>query len=150
MQVHCAHLTSGWRQNRQCFLADSTRANEFDQHRAPIEPSGPVCEPQSCRHQRNKVLRLDLKSKKENTTPVGVIHLVMRSPAGRLVEVRATVTDSPAPTEPVPYPPVAYGASPGGRTLPIPIVSSGNWPTLYLPGRITEADWKQMMTFWRR
>lgn len=32
-----------------------------------------------------------------------------------------------------------------GRALPIPIMGSDQWPTLYLPGRITEADWTQMM-----
>lgn len=32
-----------------------------------------------------------------------------------------------------------------GRALPIPIMGSDEWPTLYLPGRITEADWNQMI-----
>jgi hypothetical protein len=35
--------------------------------------------------------------------------------------------------------------SPAGRALPIPISGSDQWPTLYLPGRITEDDWNQMI-----
>lgn len=41
--------------------------------------------------------------------------------------------------------PAAPVTSPTGRALPIPIASSEQWPTLYLPGRITEADWVQMI-----
>lgn len=38
-----------------------------------------------------------------------------------------------------------YAPAPGGRALPIPIGGSDQWPTLYLPGRISEADWTQMI-----
>lgn len=34
---------------------------------------------------------------------------------------------------------------PGGRVLSIPISGSDQWPTLHLPGRISEADWQQMI-----
>jgi hypothetical protein len=47
-----------------------------------------------------------------------------------------------APARPTPVAPVS---GPAGRALPIPIASSDQWPTLYLPGRITEADWTQMI-----
>jgi hypothetical protein len=38
-----------------------------------------------------------------------------------------------------------YGPTPGGRALSIPISGSDQWPTLYLPSRISEADWTQMI-----
>lgn len=32
-----------------------------------------------------------------------------------------------------------------GRSIPLPILSTTEWPVLLLPGRITEADWNQML-----
>ncbi len=45
----------------------------------------------------------------------------------------------------VPETVTTYVPSPSGRALPIPIMGSDQWPTLYLPSRISEADWNQMI-----
>jgi hypothetical protein len=42
-------------------------------------------------------------------------------------------------------PVTTYAPTPTGRALPIPIMGSDQWPTLYLPRRLSEADWNQMI-----
>lgn len=49
------------------------------------------------------------------------------------------------PSRRVPDGATTHAPSPAGRALPIPIMGSDEWPVLYLPGRITEADWNQMI-----
>jgi hypothetical protein len=51
----------------------------------------------------------------------------------------------PAPTRRVAEAVTTYAPTPSGRALPIPISGSDQWPTLYLPRRISEADWNQMI-----
>jgi hypothetical protein len=67
-------------------------------------------------------------------------------PPSREVSLPTVVSHAePVTARRVPESVTTYVPSPSGRALPIPIMGSDQWPTLYLPSRISEADWNQMI-----